>query len=211
MSETLIAALLGSIFTLIGQISNIYFSKLKVDSNLRQKETQSKRDNLTEVYHSLISTINFYPNESPSDVLSNIEYAPVYSLENFETMLISLEIQIEDYKNQLDNLDNNFEQKNDLQVRISNREYAKKRIIRIQDEYYKARDKYKSFSESGKSIFDLYAGQNVRNALINFDVIIHNVFISGSPAGDGDDPLENDIDLARKNIIDSMRSDLESK
>ncbi|GIO25058.1 hypothetical protein J11TS1_36390 [Oceanobacillus sp. J11TS1] len=37
----------------------------------------------------------------------------------------------------------------------------KKRIIEIKDKYYKAQDNYKSFSESGRSIFDPYSGQNV--------------------------------------------------
>ncbi|GGG31837.1 hypothetical protein GCM10007425_28120 [Lysinibacillus alkalisoli] len=211
MSDTLIAAFLGAIITLIGQISTVYISNFKENLKFKQKEFQSKRDNLSEVYQALISAINSYPNESPADVLGNIKHGPGYSFERFETTLKSLDFQIEDYRSQLNNLKNSYEQKNDIELKISNREYAKKRIIEIQDEYFKARDNYKSFSESGKSIFTLYAGQDVRNALVSFEVIIHNVFISGYPAREGNDPLENNIDIARNNLIDSIRNDLGNK
>jgi hypothetical protein len=208
MSDTLIAAFLGAVITLIGQISAVYISNFKENLRFKQKEFQSKRDNLSEVYQALISAINSYPNESPVDVLGNIKYAPGYSFESFEITLKSLDFQIEDYGQELNNPQISYEQKNDIELKISNREYAKKRIIEIQHEYCKAQDNYKSFSESGKYIFNLYAGQDVRNALVSFEVIIHNVFISGYPAGDKTDPLENNIDIARNNLIDNMRNDL---
>lgn len=72
---------------------------------------------------------------------------------------------MEDYKNQLKNVNINYEQKNDFDVPILNREYSKKKIFEIRDEYYNVRDNYKSFCESNKMIFDLYAGENVRNRL----------------------------------------------
>ena len=45
------------------------------------------------------------------------------------------------------------------------------------------RDRYKSFCKSDKAVFDLYTGQNVKNCLVEFEVIIHNVFISGYSVG----------------------------
>lgn len=163
------------------------------------------------VYKALISAINSYPNESPVDVLGDIKHGPGYSFERFETTLKSLDFQIEDYRSQLNNSKNSYEQKKDIELKISNREYAKKRIIEIQDNYFKARDNYKFFSETGKSIFTLYEGPDVRNALVSFEVIRDNVFISGYPARNRNDPLENNIDIARNNLIDSIRNDLGNK
>src|SRR5699024_11491952 len=59
----------------------------------------SKREKLNDVYQSLISAINSYPNESPVDVLDNIKHGPGYSFERFESTLRSLDFQIEDYRN----------------------------------------------------------------------------------------------------------------
>ena len=71
-----------------------------------------------------------------------------------------------------------------------------------------ARDKYKSFCESNKVVFDLYAGQDVRNCLVKFEVVIHNVFISGHMVGDKDDPINNIIQISRRNLINSIRNDI---
>lgn len=57
-------------------------------------------------------------------------------------------------------------------------------------------------------IFDLYAGQDVRNRLVEFEVVIHNVFISGHSVGDVDDPLDNIVTISRRNLINSMRNDI---
>lgn len=211
MSDTLIATFLGGVFALVGQISAIYISNFKESLKFKQKKFQSKRDSLTEVYQSLISTINSYPNQSPIDVLENIEHGPGYSFERFETTLKSLDFQIEDYRSQLNNLKNKNVQKSNIELKISNREYAKKSIIEIQDAYFKARDDYKSFSESGKPIFIIYAGKDVRIALDNFERIMHNIFISGYPTQDVNDSSVNKIDIARNNLINSIRNDLGNK
>ncbi len=109
-----------------------------------------------------------------------------------------LDYQIEDYRKQLKNVNISYDQRNDIDVQISNREYSKKKISEIRDKYYKARDYHKSFCESEKIIFDLYAGQNVRNALVRFEVVIHNVFICGYSVGDVFDPLNNSIETIRR-------------
>ena len=59
-----------------------------------------------------------------------------------------------------------------------------------------------------KAVFDLYAGQDVRNCLVEFEVIIHNVFISGHSVENVDDPRNNRIDIIRRKIINSIRSDI---
>jgi hypothetical protein len=193
---------------LIDRIFTACISHFREILRLQQKEFQAKREKLSEVYQSLIFAINSYPNESPEDVLRYIEYSPSYSMERFETTLKSLDFQIEDYRDRLNNPRISYDQKNDIELEISNREHAKKKIINIQESYFKAQSNYKSFIESHKSVFYLYAGQDVKNALVRFDVAKHNVFISGYPAGDGSDPLKNDIDIIRRNLISCMRADL---
>ena len=174
----------------------------------KQLEYQSKRDNLSEVYKDLISVINLFPEKSPNDVLKYVEYAPGYSMEYFDSTLESLDYQIEHYKNQLSIPNIDYRRENNIKMQISNREYAKKEIFEIRDKYYMARDKYRSFFEFYKVIFDLYAGQDVLNCLVKFDVVIHNVFICGYSVGDVYDPINNIIKISRHELINSMRNDI---
>lgn len=197
--------LMVSIVTLV---ANAFIERFKSKSEIQQKEYQSKRERLNEVYKELIAIINLYPNSSLNDVLKYVEYAPNYSMESFDSILKSLDYQIEDYKKQLNIANIEYERKNDITEQISNREYAKKEISKIHDEYYAAKEKYKLFCESGKVTFDLYAGQNVRNCLVEFEVIIHNVFISGQRAGDKNDPINNIIQVSRRSLVNSMRRDI---
>lgn len=212
MSDAMLAALISAggtlLVSIVTLVANAFIERFKSKSEIQQKEYQSKREHLNEVYKELIAIINLYPNSSPNDVLKYVEYAPNYSMENFDSILKSLAYQIEDYKKQLIIANIEYERKNDINEQISNREYAKKEISKICDEYYAAKDKYKLFCESGKVIFDLYAGQDVRNCLVEFEVIIHNVFISGRRAGDKDDPINNILQVSRRNLVNSMRRDI---
>lgn len=212
MSDAMLAALISAggtlLVSIVTLVANAFIERFKSKSEIQQKEYQSKREHLNEVYKELIAIINLYPNSSPNDVLKYVEYAPNYSMENFDSILKSLAYQIEDYKKQLNIANIEYERKNDINEQISNREYAKKEISKICDEYYAAKDKYKLFCESGKVIFDLYAGQDVRNCLVEFEVIIHNVFISGRRAGDKDDPINNILQVSRRNLVNSMRRDI---
>lgn len=170
---------------------------------------QSKRENLNDVYKALISIVNLYPKSSPNDILKYVEYAPNYSMESFNSVIKSLDYQIEDYRKQL-NIENiDFQRKSDIVTQISNREYAKNKILEIRDAYFDVKDKYKSFCETDKVIFDLYAGQEVRNCLVQFEEMIHNVFISGHCVGaDADAPLQNCVEACRRELINSMRYDI---
>ena len=115
--------------TIFKQISTLFITKLKIDSEVQQKNIQLKREKLSEVYLNLTSIINSFPNESPSDILQEIKYSPHYLSENFDAILISLDYQIEDYKNQLSNINITYSQKNDISTEISNREHAKNQIL----------------------------------------------------------------------------------
>lgn len=65
--------------------------------------------------------------------MEHIEYAPNYSMEWFDAVLKSLDYQIEDYKKQLNNVNINYEKKNQVDMQISSREYAKKRYLRYEE------------------------------------------------------------------------------
>ncbi len=194
--------------TIFKQISTLFITKLKIDSEVQQKNIQLKREKLSEVYLNLTSIINSFPNESPSDILQEIKYSPHYLSENFDAILISLDYQIEDYKNQLSNINITYSQKNDISTEISNREHAKNQIVKIRDKYYEAKDKFDDWYLSSKNIFDLYAHQNVKNQLAVFKIVIHNTFISGDSSKNIDNPLENNIKICRQNLIMSIRNDL---
>ena len=106
MSDAMLAALISAggtlLVSIVTLVANAFIERFKSKSEIQQKEYQSKRERLNEVYKELIAIINLYPNSSPNDVLKYVEYAPNYSMENFDSILKSLAYQIEDYKKQLD-------------------------------------------------------------------------------------------------------------
>ena len=136
MSETIIAALVGSVMTLTATIvtsfTNSLLKKRKWQLEIQQKKYEIKREKLNDIYEKLVDIVNQYPNSSPNDALLFVEYPPNYSMESFDTVLNILDYQIEDYKKQL-NIENiNYKRKSDIDTQISNREYAKKRYPRFE-------------------------------------------------------------------------------
>lgn len=212
MSEVIIASLIGAGVTLLSSITtlivNVLIERFKSKREILQREQQLKIDCLNDIYKELIFIINQYPNVSPNDILKCVEFPPNYSMESFDSILQSLDYQIEDYKEKLNVKYVTHEQKSSIEVQISNREYSKKIISEIRDKYFNAQDKYELFCESNKAIFDLYAGQIVRNHLIEFEITIQNVFKSGYSVGNANDLLNNCIEIARRKLIDSIRDDI---
>lgn len=194
--------------TVITSIANLYIEIFRSKFEIDQKTLQSKNENLNDIYKQLISIINTYPSSSPNDILQHIKYTPNYLMEYYDAVLRSLEHQIEDYKKQLNAKNINYEQKNDIEIQILNLEYVKNEILDNQEDYYLAKHEYRKFYEEDKVVFDLYAGQEVRNQLVKFEVVIHNVFISGRNAVEDGDSINNIILISRRNLINSMRSDL---
>lgn len=190
----------------ITTIIKFIFGLINNKRNAQQKEYQWRRKQLNTVYEKLVSVIEQYPDYSPNDILSDIDFAPHYSMENFDSLLKSLDYQIENYKEQL--LRNcNIEKKYNIDIQIHNREYAKKQIAEMQDKYYKAKELYNSFCKSDMKKFNLYAGQDVKNRLVEFNVLIENVFLSGRLA-ECNNPMNSIIKVSKQNLITSMRKDL---
>ncbi|EAC3182373.1 hypothetical protein XN77_05920 [Listeria monocytogenes] len=178
------------------------------ESERRQENYRAKRENLTEVYRSLILIVNLFPNESPTDIIKNIKYGPYYSLENYNGIFRTLDYKIEDYEKRksFSNLD--YEEKNDIDIEISNIEYAKDKLARNRKSYQKAVKCFNQFKDSDKAIFDLYVGTHVQNCLVNFEITINNVFISGMSVGIPDSPYENSIKIASRKLISAMKKDI---
>lgn len=212
MSEPMVIVLISSGVTLMATVvTSIISVRIEVyrnKFNTQQKRLDTKNENLNNVYRQLNSIINLYPSSSPNDILKHIKHAPGYSMGYYDAVLRSLDHQIEDLKKQLNTNNINFEQKSDLEIEISNREYAKREISENQKRYNIAKEEYEKFCKGDKAVFDLYAGEEVRNALVTFRVVIHNVFISGENSGEESDPINNLIHTSRRNLINSMRSDL---
>lgn len=205
MSDAIIGTCIGAGITLITSLFAQCVALHMKKTSSKEKFFETKRENSNKVYQTLISIINIYPKESPNDVLDIIEFPPVYHLESFDAVLKSLEYKLEDYTEILKTNNLELERKNNIQTQIYNIKYVTKKRTEIRDEYKKASDRYKQFCESDKVIFDLYAGQNVKNSLVKFDVIIHNVFISGNCAQDADD---NFIEMYRRDLIQELRKDI---
>lgn len=212
MTDTMMATIIGAGATLLTAmvtlVVNSLIEKHKWRMEVKQKKYEVKREKLNDIYIKLVDIVNQYPNVSPNDVLQCVEYPPNYAMEWFDGVLMSLDDQLEDYQVQLNDETTDYKRKNAINTQISNRQYAKKKISEIRDEYYKAKDRYKAFCKCDKAVFDLYAGQDVRNCLVEFEVIIHNVFISGHSVENVDDPRNNRIDIIRRKIINSIRSDI---
>lgn len=216
MSETITVAVIGVVGVIIGAVISFVATMINARNEnnrnkalIQQKDIETKREHLDGIYKKLIFIINLYPKSSPNDILKYVEYAPNYSMESFDAVIKSLDYQIEDYRTQLNVENIDYQRKSDIETQISNREYSKKKILEIRNKYSNAKDKYMSFCETDKMIFDLYAGQEVRNCLVQFEVMIHNVFISGHFVGaDADDPLQNCVEICRRNLVNSMRHDI---
>lgn len=76
--------------------------KSKAQAERQQRKEEAKREKLTDIYTELVAIINSYPQESPNNVLENIEYAPHYEMEFFDSIVDILNYQIEDYKRLLE-------------------------------------------------------------------------------------------------------------
>lgn len=212
MTETIVAAIIGAAISFITTMLTLSVTasieKNKVQAERQQRKEEAKREKLTDIYTELVSIINSFPKESPNNVLENIEYSPHYEMESFDSIVDILNYQIEDYKRLLENKSISIDAKNHNETQIRKREYAIEQVHKIKEDYYNARDAYRIFCKTKKMVLDLYSGQVVKNNIVEFDVLIHNIFISGHRIEDVYDPRYNMIEVVRRNIIDSMRNDI---
>jgi hypothetical protein len=208
MSESLIAALIGAVITLISVITNSNLENKKRKNEMLQKEFEFKRKPLCEVYEKYISIINSFPAVSPNDILKIVEYPPHYSMESFKTIIEILTYRIKECEATLTVNNLGATEMYQTKKEISDMENCITQIEQNKDAYLSAKDAYDKFCISDKKVIDLYAGQNVRNSMVKFEVVLSNLFIAGCDFEDNFNPEKNVLDRARREVISAMRDDI---
>ncbi len=82
--------------------------------------------------------------------------------------------------------------------------------IQIEDykkRLYKAKDEYEKFVRNEKIDFELYAGDEVKNKLVIFEVLVHNAFVAGRYL-ENKNRDTNQLDELHWQLINSIRNDL---
>ena len=199
-----------AIVSILGFLWGIYIYVDKRKSKVQERKIQSqvqKQEKLTEPYNELIRIISLFPNKTPYDVMTNLPFSPVFNREDFDTVNKILEIQIQkDFQKRLERENLNYQDAEDIKTEIRNREYYIKEIEKIKNQYFLAKKEYERFRTTDK-IIELYASQDVKNYLVEFDVTWHNAFISGRPL-EYNDGRNNKLDDIRWELEQVIRADL---
>ena len=199
-----------AIVSILGFLWGIYIYVDKRKSKVQERKIQSqvqKQEKLTEPYNELIRIISLFPNKTPYDVMTNLPFSPVFNREDFDTVNRILEIQIQkDFQKRLERENLNYQDAEDIKTEIRNREYYIKEIEKIKNQYFLAKKEYERFRSTDK-IIELYASQDVKNYLVEFDVTWHNAFISGRPL-EYNDGRNNKLDDIRWELEQVIRADL---
>ena len=199
-----------AIVGILGFLWGIYIYVDKRKSKVQERKIQSqvqKQEKLTEPYNELIRIISLFPNKTPYDVMTNLPFSPGFNREDFDTVNRILEIQIkEDYQKRLERKGLTYKDEEEIKTEIRNRECYIKEIEEIKNQYFLAKKEYERFRSTDK-IIELYASQDVKNCLVEFDVTRNNAFISGRPLeyNDGRNNKLNDIRWELEQVI---RADL---
>lgn len=163
-----------------------------------KKMSEVKVAKLDSVYRRLEMILGRYPNHSPNNCLTAIEDAPYYSLENFDSIIKSLNYKLEHYKSMYGD-----DAPSSIKEQISNIEDAIEKMSDISEQYFAAKKQYQEFNASeDKAIFDIYASKQVKESLAEFEITIENTFVSCNPVEDGL------IDSTRNKVLDSIRNDM---
>lgn len=199
-----------AIVGILGFLWGIYIYVDKRKSKVQERKIQSqvqKQEKLTEPYNELIRIISLFPNKTPYDVMTNLPFSPGFNREDFDTVNRILEIQIkEDYQKRLERKGLTYKDEEEIKTEIRNRECYIKEIEEIKNQYFLAKKEYERFRSTDK-IIELYASQDVKNCLVEFDVTRDNAFITGRPLeyNDGRNNKLNDIRWELEQVI---RADL---
>lgn len=165
-----------------------------------------KQEKLTEVYTELLKIVSLYPDSTPYDVMSTFPYSPNFHLENFDAVCRILEHQIEDFQNKLGRNGLTYQYKEEIRTEIRNREYYIREIKEIAKKYFEAQKEYKEFKNRDKLI-DLYASQEVKDCLVDFEVLVNNSFTAGR-ALRYNDGRDSKLDNLRNKLEYLMREDI---
>ena len=199
-----------AIVEILGFLWGIYIYVDKRKSKVQERKIQSqvqKQEKLTEPYNELIRIISLFPNKTPYDVMTNLPFSPGFNREDFDTVNRILEIQIkEDYQKRLERIGLTYKDEEEIKTEIRNRECYIKEIEEIKNQYFLAKKEYERFRSTDK-IIELYASQDVKNCLVEFDVTRDNAFIAGRPL-EYNDGRNNKLDDICWELEQVIRTDL---
>jgi hypothetical protein len=119
-----------------------------------------------------------------------------------------LTYKIEDCEDTLKRSNPDLKEKYQIETEIENIKYCITKIEQNKNDYSNAKVEYNKFCSYDKQIIDLYAGRNVRNSMVEFDVVLSNLFIAGFDFEDEFNPEKNVMDEARRKVISAMRDDI---
>lgn len=164
---------------------------------MKKINKELKREKLGDAYEKLIRIIDNLPDEAPADILYTINDSPNYSNENYTAVINNLHYKIED--------DLKDESKN--QIDIANKRACIEELEKNEKRYFDAKDMYESFMKNEKASIDLYASVDVKNILVELDVLINNAFKSGRTRFKDETGRNLKIELCNKLIVE-MRKDI---
>lgn len=201
--EANIATIIGVIIAMlvaIGGMIKYFLGKKDKEHEQLIEEKRNKQEKLTETYNELIRIISLFPNRTPYDVMYLLPYGPNFGLEDFDTVNRILEIQIkEDYQKRLEREGLTYQAEEEIKTEIRNREYYIKEIEKIKERYFIAKTEYEQFRDKDKTL-ELYASQEVKNCLLDFEITWQNAFIAGR---------ELEYNHGRGNKLNDIRRKLE--
>ncbi|WP_367006633.1 hypothetical protein ABZ559_12465 [Streptococcus sp. ZY19097] len=206
-----IATILGPILVVCGGIWALYKFLNSKKEQVRQwkcEEKRNKQEKLTGIYNNLLRIISLFPNKTPNDIMNLLSYGPNFSSENFDTVNRILEIQIkEDYQKRLKREGLTYQDEEDIKTEIWNREWCIEEITKISKQYFIAKDEYEQFRRNDK-IIEIYSSQEVKNCLVEFEVLLNNAFIAGRKLLEYNDGRCNRLDNIRWKLEQLIRADI---
>ena len=175
-------------FSILNSIVDKFHATFMLDASKNIRYTV-----LNDIYSELIDCVNSFPRYSPKFYLKNFQGPPYYKLEAFSAVKQILDIQIVHYSNRLKYPSLSNKELNDLSEYILERSIAKRNINDIEGKYYIAKEKYEKFLRENTAKLELHANPKVLWCLENFNVAVHNAFISGNAKDD----IENERNLLK--------------
>lgn len=185
---------------------NVYFKFFSGQNDRSINSINFKRDMLKKTYCQLVKILELYPNDTPQNIMCNLPYKPYYRLENFDIIVYILDCKASHYSEKLKIELFREEDKEQFRCNIAEFERLKESILKNKSKYFEAKAAYEEFTKINRAKIRLYSSIDVQNRLCEFEVAVHNLFISGYYIDEND---YYSMSFVKSRLIDSMRSDLD--
>ena len=185
---------------------NVYFKFFSGKNNRSINRINFKRDMLKKIYCQLVKILELYPNDTPQNIMFNLQDKPCYRLENFDIIVSILDSKASHYSEKLKIDIFREEEKEQFRCNIAEFEHLKESMLKNKRQYFEAKVAYEEFTKINRAKIRLYSSIDVQNRLCEFEVAVHNLFISGYYVDEND---YYSMSFVKSRLIDSMRSDLD--